>query len=177
MKETAWIQTRNTAFSFINHTIDEIILDDISHALSFQCRYTGHVNQFYSVAEHSIHCCHMALEKYGLKTARTALMHDATEAYVGDVSKPLKMLLPQFNAIENHIWHSIAERFDLYHEIPKIVKEIDLIMLLNEKDQIFNTKLDWELPHKQFEEVKLYYYNPEDAKLKFNKLAEKLEIK
>jgi uncharacterized protein len=72
----------------------DVRIEDIAHALSMQCRYNGHTLEFYSVAEH---CCLLARYIMGVTKNRTAalyaLLHDAHEAYLGDVSRPVKPLL------------------------------------------------------------------------------------
>jgi hypothetical protein len=77
-------------FHFLDPKIDEISIEDIAHALSNVCRFTGHTKRFYSVAEHS--CLVSALCDNRLE----GLLHDASEAYMSDLSSPLKMLVPDY---------------------------------------------------------------------------------
>jgi len=73
---------------------DEFPMEDIAHALAMKCRFTGHCRFHYSVAQHSYLMAHMSLEQYtDDNTARLALLHDATEAYLPDVASPLKRAL------------------------------------------------------------------------------------
>ena len=103
-----------------------ITLQDIGHALSNLCRFTGHVKAFYSVAQHSVLVCQMAQDAgCDLGTQRAALMHDATEAYLGDVSSPLKSLLPDYRELEAIWWEAIALRFALPSVLPAQVKLFD----------------------------------------------------
>jgi hypothetical protein len=88
---------------------EEVFIEDIAHALSMQCRYAGHVDRFYSVGEHSVHVSrivppHMAL---------LGLLHDATEAYLIDVPRPIKRHLLNYKEIERLNWDVIAKRFNL----------------------------------------------------------------
>jgi len=77
------------------------IIEDIAHALANICRWTGHTSRFYSVAEHCIRAAAIAPPECKLHV----LMHDAAEAYLGDVATPLKNLLPEYKTIEAaHEW-------------------------------------------------------------------------
>lgn len=101
---------------------DQINIRDIAHSLSMQVRYNGHLDQFYSVAQHSV-LCSLIIEK---DFALCALLHDATEAYVGDVPSPIKALLPGFCALEDRIYElAIAPKFGLPAKLPPEVKRVD----------------------------------------------------
>jgi uncharacterized protein len=82
---------------------------DIAQALSMQCRFNGHVKRFYSVAEHSFYVSHIVSPR----AAFYGLMHDAPEAYIGDMIQPLKECFPEFKAIEDIIMDEVAERFQV----------------------------------------------------------------
>lgn len=87
---------------------DEVDFHDVAHALSMICRYGGHAGSYYSVAEH---CCLLAWHfraRGELALARYALLHDATEAYIGDMIRPLKRDMPRFRDIERRIFSVIA---------------------------------------------------------------------
>jgi hypothetical protein len=89
---TARIQTHSGLMVDPLHlSIQDIRLEDIAHALSHLCRFTGHTSRFYSVAEHSVWCSRMVHPKF----AAHALLHDASEAYLQDIPSPLKHL-PEF---------------------------------------------------------------------------------
>ena len=109
--------------------IDDVDVEDIAHGLAYQCRFNGQTNAFYSVAQHSLIVASLVPEE--LRFA--ALLHDAAEAYLGDMVKPLKVLLPGFSEIEDNVSRIIGERFgvDLSHNA--IVKQADLIALATEK--------------------------------------------
>lgn len=85
----------------------EYDIEEIATALSNLCRYTGHVNTFYSVAEHSVLVSRIVPERL----AMAGLLHDASEAYLGDVSSPLKKLLPEYKRIEDRVQRAIAGAF------------------------------------------------------------------
>jgi uncharacterized protein len=104
-------------------------IGEIAHALSHICRYTGHVERFYSVAQHSLLVSYLVPAQWALD----GLLHDASEAYLGDVSSPLKALLPDYKAIEQRVEAAIALHFGLAFPLPSIVKHADLKMLVTEK--------------------------------------------
>ena len=110
--------------------IDDVALEDIAHGLAYQCRFNGQTKSFYSVAQHSLMV--MALVPPSLH--RQALLHDAAEAYLGDMVKPLKQLFPEFSVIEARVMEIIGQRFavDLMKLDPAI-KRADLIALATEK--------------------------------------------
>lgn len=86
-----WISTQSVEqFDFTNPKIEDIHILDIAHALSNICRFGGHSSSFYSVAEHSIILAEI-LERQGADkmTVLAALLHDATEAYLGDMPRPI----------------------------------------------------------------------------------------
>jgi len=101
--------------------VELITIEDIAHSLAFQCRYNGHVERFYSVAEHSLILCELA----SLENKFAALMHDSTEAYCCDIPRPLKSVWPEYKAIEHRIWLRIAEKFGLPGELPAEVQHLD----------------------------------------------------
>lgn len=118
---------------------DEINIGDIAHALANQCRFNGHTTKFYSVAEHVWHCSYLVPPEFALE----ALLHDAAEAYVGDIIRPLK-LIPDIKAvygpIEEAVERAVAERFDLVYPWPEWVKKADEMMVTAEMDQIIKSE-------------------------------------
>jgi 5'-deoxynucleotidase YfbR-like HD superfamily hydrolase len=113
-----------------------IHLSDIAHALSQMCRFGGHTARFYSVAEHCWHAADQALaDGHGLEVQRACLLHDATEAYLGDVVKPLKQFLPEYTQIERAFEAVIRRRFGLTSDpsVWAVVKEIDQALLIAER--------------------------------------------
>lgn len=134
-----WIQTRSgTRFDLLDPRPEMIDISDIGHALSHLCRFTGHVSRFMSVAEHSV----MVSNLVPAQDALAGLLHDATEAYVGDVARPLKQLLPDYKVIEDRIWLVIAERFSLDPQLPASVKEADNISLMWERRDLLAGSAD-----------------------------------
>jgi len=91
---------------------EDIFISDIAHALGNQCRWTGHVSSFYSVAEHSVHVAACVPQKLRL----TALLHDASEAYLTDLARPIKKapgLGELYHEAEARLEAAIAARFDI----------------------------------------------------------------
>lgn len=125
-----WMQTHSGRRYYpLDPRSDEIEPSDIAHALSLLCRYGGHIDRFYSVAEH----CVLMSQAVAPENALVALLHDATEAYVGDVVRPLKRQLPGYKVIEDRVWYTIAVRFGLDVMVPAEVKEADNRILITER--------------------------------------------
>jgi hypothetical protein len=115
-------------------------IEEIAHALSLQCRYTGHCRWHYSIAQHSVLVSYQVPHYMAL----TGLMHDASEAYLGDVSTHLKSLLPDYKVIERRTEGALAASFNLLYPLPEEVKLADGRMLLTEvRDLIPNRNQDW----------------------------------
>jgi hypothetical protein len=105
-----WMQTyTGRQFFPLEPRPEDVDIRDIAHALSLLCRYNGHVTRFYSVAEHCIHLSHAVAPEHAL----WALLHDATEAYVGDMIRPLKRSMPDYVLAEDQVMVAIAQKFGL----------------------------------------------------------------
>lgn len=132
----AFVQTyTGKPFYPLEPKAEDICLEDIAHALSLLCRFGGHVRRFYSVAEHCV------LMSYAVdpENAKWALLHDATEAYVGDVVWPLKEELPEYKLAENEIMSLICDKYGLPREQPQQVKEYDRRIVIDERDALMAT--------------------------------------
>lgn len=127
----SWMQTyTGRQFYPLAAEPEDIDPVDIAHALSLICRYGGHVNRFYSVAEH----CVLLSQHVPAGYALWALLHDATEAYVGDMVRPLKQHMPAYCDVEDRLMTVIARRFGLYGAaIPDVVRDADSRILLDER--------------------------------------------
>jgi hypothetical protein len=118
-------------FDFLDPWSSDFTIEDIAQGLSNVCRYVGQCAKFYSVAEHSLHVSQVAR---GHELA--GLLHDAAEAFVGDMTGPLKRLLPEFKKIEDNVERAILARFGVHGPIPLEVKQADLRVLAAEQAQI-----------------------------------------
>lgn len=115
----------------------------VGHALAHICRYGGHTSRFYSVAEH----CVLLAEYFELRAkpglAKWALVHDAPEAFVGDVIRPLKRRLPAFVAAEDKLAASLFARLGLMGDMPAEVEAADSRILADEVAMFFPKTRDW----------------------------------
>lgn len=131
-----------TYFDFINVADNKVLVTDIAHALSHICRFAGHTVEFYSVAQHSV----LASFIVPPEDALAALFHDAAEAYIGDVARPLKQLLPDYRAIEARVQADVFAKLGLPAELPESVKRADLVMLATEQRDLMPAHDDeWSL--------------------------------
>jgi len=134
---------------------EDIYLEDIAHALSMQCRFAGHCKEFLSVAQHSINVSLVTPPPLQL----LALLHDAPEAYLTDVPRPLKKHLPQYRDLEGRWLVAVCDRFNIQYtaemkivmlsgKLPPEVAHADDLMLATEAHCLMQSDLlkDWGLP-------------------------------
>lgn len=126
-------------------TPEMICIEDIAHSLSMQCRFGGHVPNFYSVAQHSLNCSYLT-ETDSLKLQ--ALMHDASEAYLLDMPSPIKKHLPDYKRIENNLMAVIAKKFNFGWPLDIEVKKVDELMFQQERDILIVRRNSYLLPTK-----------------------------
>lgn len=142
-----------------------ISLQDIAHSLSLLNRYNGHTIRGYSVAEHSVRVSKLCRDRgYDITHIRAALMHDATEAYIGDMPSPLKntKVGVEFRKYEEKLWEAIATRFRLPKVLPEPVDEVDKEIQAWEMECFMGgTRTPW---------------RPETAEMLFLEEARRLEI-
>ncbi len=140
-----WTQTfTGRKFWPLDVRAGDICIEDIAHALSMICRFGGHCFKFYSVAEHSVRVSHVAEEKTAQTAMATperirsvalrALLHDAAEAYIGDMVRPLKRQpeMNTFRMIEVEIEEAVTTALGLSYYGREIVKWADEVMLATE---------------------------------------------
>lgn len=125
----SWIQTyTGKKFFPLAPVVADIDIRDIAHSLALQCRFNGHSPMFYSVAEHSVRVS-LAVEP---DLALWGLLHDAAEAYISDVPRPVKAQMPEFSRIEDRLLCAIAKRFGLLWPVPEEIWATDLTLLATE---------------------------------------------
>ena len=143
----------------------EVRLIDIAHHLSMICRYTGACNHFYSVAEHSIHVSYCVPPEHAL----AGLLHDAAEAYVTDMGRPLKKapLMFGYRTYEQRNHCAIMERFGLPINLPDCVHYADNAVLLAERAALmYPTGRHWPIPAVAADIV-IHEWTPEQSEKAF----------
>jgi len=146
-------------FDFSRPSPEMIDIRDIASGLAYKGHFAGQTPKMFTIAQHCILVCN----EYCLRNANEsdemklmALLHDASEAYTGDIVKPLKMYLPNFVSLENSIMQAIALRFKLPIHRMSEIKEIDLLIQNLEYDGFFRG-------------AKIVYHDPEFCRRMFLK--------
>lgn len=128
---------------------EDIIIEDIAHALSLMTRANGHFIHFYSVAQHSINCCREAFFRgFSPRIQLACLLHDASESYISDLTRPVKRNLQEYAGIEERLQNVIYSRFglgDLSGEEKLQIEEIDDALLQFEFEALMGISI-FEIP-------------------------------
>lgn len=123
-------------FDLLKMTKKDVCVEDIAHALSLICRGGGHIRYFFSVAQHSMNCADEAAARgWSKRIVLACLLHDASEAYIADIIRPVKPHLSNYLDIEAQIMSVIYDYFglaDLTEEEKKCCKQIDDEMMAHE---------------------------------------------
>lgn len=144
--------------------VEDVNIHDIARGLSMLCRYTGHTKWFYSVAEHSVLVSLMVPQELALE----ALLHDASEAYLGDVSRPLKHHLPDYQRLEELNTRVIRERFMLPPTEHRLVKAADSNILHTEmKTLCVPLPPGTSIPGTYDPQCQIFCWYPEHAEIAF----------
>lgn len=123
---------------------DEIRIADIAHALSLMVRANGHFPKFYSVGQHCIQCCEEAYARgYTKRVQLACLLHDASEAYLADITRPVKQHLPEYREIERGLQHTVFQKYlgGLSEEETRLWRKLDDTLLYYEFEHFMGEKL------------------------------------
>lgn len=142
-----WIQTATGRhYDLVEPRSDLVDIKDIAVALSRMARFNGHTTRFYSIAEHSVYVSMLCDYDDQLK----GLLHDAAEAYLGDMVKPLKDMVPKFSELEDLHLQTVFDRYALGSGLPDSVKLADTIMLCIEARELMDASpRDWAVLNSQ----------------------------
>ena len=152
---------------------------DIARALANVCRFGGHTRAFYSVAQHSVIVSELVEQRGGdVEDVFAALMHDATEAYLGDMPHPIKHRSPlgaAFKEAEDRLETVLRERFAIKPDVPEI-KRVDRALLATEREAFSSISWDWpELEGVEALELELTAWEPDEAARRFTERYAELE--
>ena len=157
-----------------------IEVKSIAAALSKVCRFGGHCPQFYSVAEHCIHATALACSEGHTGDALIAVfLHDATEAYIGDMVKPLKVTMPQYGEAEQRIEAAIQAAFGVdFSKWMDVIKRFDRAMLKAEKVTMWPEDTEKWAGFSEIEDrvVKFQFWEPSQAEMQFLAMARTLQL-
>ncbi|MET3601844.1 phosphohydrolase [Martelella mangrovi] len=162
-----WMQTASgRAFWPMDPRPEEVDIEDIAHALSNMCRYAGHCRRFYSVAQHSV----LVSRALPSDLALWGLLHDASEAYLVDVPRPVKPFLDGYKAAEGRVMEAIVMRFNLMPaEMPAEVKRVDDAILHDEALQLMQRPpMGWHLPEPPLG-IRIEPWSPDYARTVFHR--------
>jgi hypothetical protein len=176
MTDKSWIQTRSgKKFYPLDPEPALIDINDIAHSLAMQCRFGGHSNEFYSVAQHSVMLSRTFFRGTGARMRLLALLHDASEAYLSDVPRPLKQL-PEFEfyrEAERRLQDAINACFGLpgcgSAEFAEVLRA-DTEMLGHEArniDVMLPVHPDWSPPELTRPKIWIVAWNPQTARERF----------
>lgn len=126
-----WIQTYSGVVLYpLDPRPEEILIEDIAHALSNTPRFTGHTKQFYSVAQHSVLVSYRVPDEMALR----GLLHDASEAYINDIARPTKRMpfMHEYREIEKNLQAAIYKKFGIFGPDPEELHDADAGVLGDE---------------------------------------------
>lgn len=165
-----------TKFYPLDPRPEEVLIEDIAHALAFTCRFGGHCIKFYSVAEHSILIARRAKNLYySPRRCLHALLHDAVEAYLGDITRPVKLCFPQIKEIELGIEAVVMAKFGLAPEKPQWLDRLDKRIIVDERAQVLHPSGNhWVQDSLKPLGVKIKCWSPEHAEQLFMETYERI---
>lgn len=138
-----WMRTRSGGrFYPADIRASDIQIMDLASGVARECRYGGQISGWYSVAEHSI----LVASVLPMELRLQGLMHDAPEGLIRDMTRPNKMQLPDYRALEDRLWAAVAEKFGLPLELHPAVKQADNDVLLAERKVFYpNDYAKWDI--------------------------------
>lgn len=138
-------------FDPLDPSEDQLVPEDFAHALSFLCRANGHYTKFYSIGAHCINCYEEAVARQeSVRVQLACLLHDATEAYMSDVTRPVKRNMPDYIKFEEKLAKVIYRKYlgsELSDYEKAAVKSIDDAMLYYEFYEFTAVRLFDEAPY------------------------------
>ncbi len=154
-----WIATHSGAkFYIAEMNLCDIPLEDIAHALSMNCRYNGHIDRHYSVAEHSVAVC-MILRDMGadLATQRAGLLHDLSEAFVPDIPRPFKVCITGFQEYEEQLLLEAGIEYDFWYPFDERILYVDRNIVRSEAKRLFPNPPEWVEDFKLIQHAEDYF--------------------
>lgn len=163
MRHGDWIHTFSGGrFWPMDPHAEDVEIVDIAHSLAMQCRFAGHCIRFYSVAEHCVLLSRVVPPLHAL----WALLHDASEAYLVDVPRPVKPYLTGYREAEALVMMAVCRRFGLDYAMPQAVHEADWRILGDERANLSPCVAEWSDPPRPLG-VELQFWPPERAEVEF----------
>ena len=121
----------------LDFRVEDIKVEEVAHALALTCRYGGHCREFYSVAQHAVIVArYLEAQGHPLDVVMAGLHHDDSEAYLGDIIRPLKDLLPIYKEIETRFEMTLAEHFGIQYPYHEAVKDADMKVFEQEVEDV-----------------------------------------
>lgn len=157
------------AFYPLSPRPEDVCIEDIAHALSMQCRYNGHCIEFYSVAEHGCLLYDYVQQRFDDPILSWwAVMHDSSEAIVGDMIRPIKDYMPFFTILEDRVMGAICDAFRMQQRtMPPIIHDLDKRIIADERSNM--KPMDWGDFEVEPLGVELKLWSPARAKEEFLK--------
>lgn len=164
---------------------DDVRIKDIAHALSMICRFGGHTMEYYSVAQHCVHCTDVIAQREpaNILLQLHTLLHDSSEAFLGDVVRPLKLSLAGYSELEARTMDVIYEALQL--PLPNVldhaaIKLVDNELLMTERKEFIQHRgHDWGIDVKPLD-IELGSLSPTAAEYqfitKYDELRKRLEV-
>jgi hypothetical protein len=182
-RTTAWMETLSGAQFNPTDEAPRYHLHDLIWGVARDCRYSGQIKrdvEHYSVAEHMVLMTRWAMRHFPAmprEQLRTCAMHDAQEGLVGDMTRPMKKVVPQFGVVEDQFAEKMAARFDLIFPLPDWIKQLDNRILVDERAQAMNpSPHNWATDDLSPLGVTLQFWGPRRAALEYAGLLYELGV-